>query len=367
MKKIGLIINPIAGLGGTVGLKGTDDIYKEAIALGAKPKAIAKTRKVLELFNFNGEYIFYTASGDMGEKLLQEMGVNYECSYISQKETSCNDTIKCAELFLKKGVDLIVFSGGDGTARDIYNAIGKKIPVIGIPAGVKMQSAIFAKNPRKASNLINKFLINGIYLKECEVIDLDEELYRRGEIQVKLYGYLNVPYDKTLLQNKKSRTLSSERNNQKQIAYDICDNMHEDILYIIGPGSTTKAIMENLSLNNTLIGVDLIYNKKVIKNDVTEIEIIEEISKYKKVIIIITPIGGQGYIFGRGNQQISDKVLRNIRKENICIVATKMKLVGLKNEPLLMDTGSLEINEKFKGYYKVVTGYKERAIQKLSE
>ncbi len=367
MKKIGLIINPIAGLGGTVGLKGTDNIYEEAIALGAKPKAIDKTMKVLKKIDINKIDVFYTASGEMGEELLKKINVNYECTYQYKNKSSRYDTTECAKSFLEKDIDLLIFVGGDGTARDIYNAVGEDIAVIGIPAGVKMQSSVFAKNVLKASNLINEFLNNKIYLRKREVIDLDEEMYRKGEIQSKLYGYLSVPYNKQLLQNKKSRTLANEVNNQIQIAHDVCDNMDEKVLYIIGPGSTTKAIMDVLNLKNTLIGVDLISNKRIVKNDVTKNEIINTISNYNKVIIIITPIGGQGYIFGRGNQQISSTIIMKVGKENIFIVATKSKIAGLENQMLLIDTGCEKTDKYIKGYYKVITGYNEKSIIKVSE
>ncbi len=367
MKKIGLIINPIAGLGGTVGLKGTDNLSEKAIALGGKPKAIERTMNTLRGININEKAVFYTASGEMGENLLKRMNFDYECIYSNDGKSTAIDTIKCAELFVEKNIDLLVFAGGDGTARDIYNAVSENMEVLGIPAGVKVQSAVFAKNPMKASNLINKFLNGKTFLKKCEVMDLDEDMYRSGVIQPKLYGYLNVAYDKKLLQNKKSRSPLSEENNQRQIAYDICDNMQNDILYIIGPGSTTKAIMDNLNLKNTLIGVDLIFNKKIYKNDVTEKDILDAMDIYEKTHVIVTPIGGQGYVFGRGNQQISAKVINKIEKDDIFIVATESKLVKLINEPLLIDTGSEEINEKLKGYYKVITGYNERRIMKISD
>ncbi|MDM8534330.1 ATP-NAD kinase family protein [Clostridiaceae bacterium HSG29] len=367
MKKIGLIINPIAGLGGSVGLKGTDNLSEKAIALGGKPKAIEKTMNTLMGVDIDEDVVFYTASGEMGESLLKKMNFDYECIYSKDDRSTAVDTYKCAKLFIEKNIDLLVFAGGDGTARDICNAVDENMAVVGIPAGVKVQSAVFAKNPKKASNLINKFLNGKSLLKKCEVIDLDEDMYRNGVIQPKLYGYLNVPYDKKLLQNKKARSPLSEENNQRLIAYDICDNMENGILYIIGPGSTTKAIMDNLNLKNTLIGVDLIFNKKIYKNDVSEKDILDAMDIYEKTYVIVTPIGGQGYVFGRGNQQISEKVINKIEKEDIFIVATETKLVKLINEPLLIDTGSEETNEKLKGYYKVITGYKERRVMKVSD
>lgn len=368
MKKIGLIINPIAGLGGSVGLKGTDNVYKKAIALGAKPKAIERTKKVLEKINMDKIEMFYTASNNMGEDLLKELGISHSCVYNTNKKTTYKDTLECAKILSNKEIDLLIFVGGDGTARDIYNGFGEEKLAIGIPAGVKIQSAVFAKNLVRASNLINLFLEDKVYSKKCEVQDLDEILYKKGEVSSKLYGYLNIPYDKKFLQSKKSRSPLSEEGNQREIAKFFCNQiMEKNKVYLIGPGSTTKYIMENLKLKNTLIGVDIIFNGKVLKNDCGEKDILKILDKHRELKIVVTPIGGQGHIFGRGNQQISKSILEKIEKKDIIIIATKNKLANLCQRKLFLDTGDYKLNQQLKGYYSVFQGYNEKSIIKVSD
>jgi predicted polyphosphate/ATP-dependent NAD kinase len=148
------------------------------------------------------------------------------------------------------------------------------------------------------------------------------------------------------------------------IAERIVNDMKEDWLYIIGPGTTTRAIMERLGLPNTLLGVDVVDRKKIVANDVNEAQLIR-IMDGKKAKIIITPIGGQGYIFGRGNQQISPEIIRRVGSDNIIVVATPNKITSLNLKPLLVDTGDEDVDRLLSGYRKVVTGYREETVYKV--
>lgn len=364
MKKLGLIVNPIAGMGGRVGLKGTDGVVEKAIELGALPRAPERAKEALkELENIREQFEIVTCSGNMGENEAKECGFKARViAYAGEKSSNSQDTVKAAKKMLEENVDLILFAGGDGTARDIYNAVGEKIVVIGIPAGVKIHSPVYAQSPLRAGELARLYLRGKVKLvKEVEVLDIDEDAYRNGTVKTMLYGYLNIPFEKKYMQNRKAGTPLSEKASQNAISLDVIDNMEEDTLYIVGPGSTTRPIMQNLDIPYTLLGVDLVYNKKLHSLDVTEKELMKHISD-KPCKLVVTPIGGQGYIFGRGNQQISPDVIRRVGKGSIIVVATKEKISKLYGKPFLVDTGDRETDKMLKGYVRVTTGYREQVI-----
>ncbi|PAB58488.1 ATP-NAD kinase family protein [Anaeromicrobium sediminis] len=364
MKKIGFIINPIAGMGGRVGLKGTDGMVEKAIELGAIPQAPIRAKKALvELLEFKDSVQIVTAYGEMGESIAKDLGFNTKTVYNSLNlKTSCEDTIKGARKIIKENIDILIFAGGDGTARDIFTAVGLDCVTIGIPAGVKIHSPVYAQNPRKAGELVKKYLNGKIgQVNEVEVLDIDEKAYRKGIVNTQLYGYLNIPYEKNFTQNRKAPSPLSEKANQNLIALDIIDNMKEDTLYIIGPGTTTRAIMENLNLPNSLLGVDIVMNKNIVKKDVTEKDILKEI-KSRKCKLILTPTGGQGYILGRGNHQISPSVIEHVGRNNIIIASTSQKITSLYGRPLMVDTGNEEIDKSLSGYMRITIGYGEYTI-----
>lgn len=365
MYKIGLIVNPIAGMGGKVGLKGTDgpEIVARAKSLGAEPESPKRALEALkQLEALKHEIEIITCPGDMGENIAAECGFKVTTIGVAKPNTSAEDTRQAARDMQAMNVDLLLFAGGDGTARDIYSAIKDSIPVIGIPAGVKIHSSVFAINPKRAGELAVLYLTKKIgELKEVEVMDIDEESFREGIVSSRLYGYLRIPYEKNHVQNIKAGSSASEEYYQQAIAAEVVDNMENDCMYVIGPGTTTRQIMKTLGLDYTLLGVDVVYNRELIAKDVTERQLLEIIQrKYAK--LVITPIGGQGYLFGRGNQQLSSRVIKTMGKDNIIVVATKNKLNSLKGNPLLVDTGDEEVNKMLSGYIKVVTGYREYAI-----
>jgi predicted polyphosphate/ATP-dependent NAD kinase len=287
---------------------------------------------------------------------------------IKKGNTVPEDTKKAAWIMLKEKVDLILFSGGDGTARDIYNTVGDHIPVLGIPAGVKIHSAVYATSPQHAGELAAMYLgseDSKIRLREAEVMDVDEQAFREDRISARLYGYLKIPYERNLVQSAKTGSAADEESIAEAIAAEIISNMRDDYIYIIGSGTTLRPIMEILGLKKTLLGIDAIYQKKQIGIDLNEAEIIKLIEG-KKTKIIVTVIGGQGYIFGRGNQQISAEVIRKVGKQNIIVVATKNKIITLRGSPLLVDTGDEELNKILNGYIHVITSPSERVLLKVA-
>lgn len=364
-KKVGLIVNPLAGIGGRVGLKGSDgrEIVEKALALGAVPEAPVKAAKALErMKGVKDQITLYTFPGPMGETIAKELGyAPVVIGSLSEGATTGQDTEEAAREMLKLEVDLLIFAGGDGTARNVYHAIGQRLPVIGIPAGVKIHSAVYADTPAHAGDAAALYLAGTgrIQLKEAEVMDIDEEAFRDDRLSARLYGYMTIPYAKNLMQSAKAGSVSSEQESMASIASDVVSQMKEDVCYIIGPGTTTRAIMNLLGLKNTLLGVDAVLNGALVENDLNETSLLSLLDEMEAkgipVKVVVTVIGGQGYIFGRGNQQLSHRVLRRIGKSNLIVVATESKILALDGKPLLVDTGDGEVNQQFSGYVKVIT------------
>jgi predicted polyphosphate/ATP-dependent NAD kinase len=360
-KTIGFIVNPIAGMGGAVGLKGTDgqQILQQAIGLGAKPIATQRAEIFLrELEPAKPQLKLIVGAGWMGEEEAKRQG--YTCKVVGETktETTSQDTKLIAEGIFKEGVDLLVYCGGDGTTRDIQRAIDLKVPVIGVPTGVKMHSALFAVSPQAAARLAIQFLWNGLPLREAEVMDIDEKAFREGHLSAELYGYMLSPFEPHLVQGSKLESVMSENEleNLAAIAVYIIEEMQPDSYYIIGPGTTMRTVTDLLDQRKTLLGVDLVLNKKIVAKDVNEKQILQLISG-KPAKILVTPIGGQGFIFGRGNQQISSKVIRQVGLENLIVISTKSKLDKLKS--LRVDTGDPELDCMFKAQgVRVVSDYK---------
>lgn len=360
-KKIGLIVNPIAGMGGKVGLKGTDgpEIVEKARELGAEPVAPKRCIEALEKLKeskLNLEIL--TCSNEMGEEEAENVGFKPKIILeINSGETYPEDTKKAAEIFLERKVDLILFAGGDGTASDIYEVVGQEVPILGIPTGVKMHSALFANNPEIAARLVESYFSDDVSLEEAEVMDVDEEAFRRNELDTDLIGYARTLCHPKWIQAPKSPTAASgsEEENQKLIAKWVTKNMEKDRLYILGPGTTTQAVANLLGFDDsTLLGVDLIRNEEIIAKDVTEDRILKEL-EVSPGTIIVSPIGKQGFILGRGNQQISPEVIRKVGVDNIMILGTSNKLA--KTPVLKVDTGDPDLDERFRGYVNVIFRY----------
>jgi predicted polyphosphate/ATP-dependent NAD kinase len=369
VKKLGVIVNPVAGMGGRVGLKGSDgpDILRRARELGAHPQSPSRAVEALKVVSRLKDTIAVIAyPAEMGEYECLEAGLcPAVVGSIRSTETTSQDTQKAAREMAAQDVDLILFAGGDGTARDICDAIGQRTTALGIPAGVKIHSGVYAVTPKSAGEVAAMFLEGKLRTtREAEVMDIDEDAFRNGVLTAKLYGYLLVPEEKRFVQSVKSGTARAEAQSLHAIAADVIAGMNEDDYYIIGPGTTTRAIMERLGLKNTLLGVDIILNKQLVINDATERQLLDHIQG-KQAKIVVTAIGGQGHLFGRGNQQISPSVIRMVGKENIIVIATKEKLISLSGRPLLVDTGDEELDQELAGYIRVTTGFRDYVMYKV--
>lgn len=359
IRKAGLIISPVAGMGGAVGLKGTDGLVERAIQLGAAKVSVGRATRFLEKLKPLGVAIdFLTCPGEMGEDAFRRASLPFRMVQGMERKarTTSEDTKLAASRMLEEGVEVIAFCGGDGTARDILNTVGDKVPVIGIPAGVKMHSGVFAVSPEAAAWILVRFLWGELPLKEAEVADVDEEAFRQGRVSSRIYGYMSVPYDPERIQGMKVASQPGDEvsENALAIARWIVEGMEGGVTYVLGPGSTVKKINQVLGIDGSQLGVDIVRDKALVAADAPE-EIIFRNVEDRKAKIIVSPIGNQGFIFGRGNQQISPRVIRMVGKENVVVVATREKLRWTRS--LRVDTGDPELDAHLLGPIRVIADY----------
>lgn len=355
MTTIGLLVNPVAGMGGAVGLAGTDGEVEEAIRRGAVPHAHDRAARTLSLLR-GEDVVWCTCAGSMGEDILERAGIDrFTVLYQPGSPTTAADTRAACRAFLDAGVDLVVFCGGDGTARDVLDLVGQSVPILGIPAGVKMYSAVFAVNPAAAADLARQ--AGRIPCRDSEVMDVDEEAYRSGRLSTRLYGYARVPFIPERTQGGKQVFEEQDEERAKDdIAAFIAEIMLPDTLFIIGAGSTTARIMERLGLAPTLLGVDAVVNGEVVASNADEKTLLALLEEHPRAKIVVSPIGAQGFVLGRGNQQISPAVLRRAGLSNLVVVATPAKLAGT---PLLyVDSGDAALDREVGDSILVVSGYR---------
>jgi predicted polyphosphate/ATP-dependent NAD kinase len=367
-RRIGLIVNPLAGIGGRVGLKGSDgrDIVDRALAMGAVPEAPRRVAETLARLRDDGRFVLGTYPFEMGADVARSCG--YEPAVLGAIETgatSAADTTRAAADLCAWGAELLVFAGGDGTARDVLAAVGTRVPVIGIPAGVKIHSSVFAVNPRRAADVIRRFLDGRARLDQMEVMDLDEDLFRQGIVSARLHGYMTVPYARELVQGAKASS-APDNSTVRSIAFGVLDLMDRepDTVFVLGPGSTVKAVGDALGIDKTLLGVDVVRGHRVVAKDVGEAELLRLLPR-AKTKVVVTVIGGQGSLFGRGNQQISPAVLRAVGRENIVVIATLDKLHALGG-PLVVDTGDPDCDGALSGHLRVMVGERESVVWRVS-
>jgi predicted polyphosphate/ATP-dependent NAD kinase len=364
--KMGLVVNPIAGMGGKVGLKGTDNILKEALARGAEPLSPSRAIEFLKKLHTNmadTPIEVLTCPGIMGEDEAEETGWLVEILPMKvAEETSADDTKTAVKLLTAAKVDLIVFVGGDGTAKDILDELNgsDETPVLGVPSGVKMYSGIFAINPSDAVEVVLAYAQERADTVEFEVMDVDEDAIRDDVFSVKLHGYLKAPLLPAHIQGSKqiSPETDDEKDNQTAIARFITEEIPKTATLILGPGTTVKRLAELLDMKKTVLGVD-IYTNGEVTLDVNEKMILKKVKDWQNTWIILSPIGHQGILLGRGNQQISPRILRHVSKQRMVVVATKNKLRNVDGCLLRVDTGDAELDTMLRGYIRVVTDYKE--------
>lgn len=371
---IGLIVNPLAGLGGSLALKGSDgEVLRERVSgltAEQRRRATQRVERALAPLAGAGDSVrFTTWAGDMGALALEELGIPATVlGETSTGLTSPEDTRRAAEAMLAAQVDIIVFAGGDGTARDICDVVGSSFPVLGIPAGVKMHSGVFAVSPEAGGELLLQLARGGLVgLQAQEVRDIDEEAFRHDVVRSRFYGEMLVPGEGRYLQHTKVGGRESHDLVAADIAAWLVENMEAGRTYLVGPGSTTAAIMEQLGLPNTLLGVDAVRDNEVLASDADESTLLQLLADAPGgATIIVTVIGGQGHIFGRGNQQLSPAVIRAVGLDNIILIAAKSKIAALEGRPLLVDTNDPELDQALSGYRTIVTGYDDHILYRVA-
>lgn len=365
--RLGLIVNPLAGLGGSVGLKGSDGMAEQALALGAVPMAQQRARQSLEqLLPLRDKLQIVTVAGEMGQQLCEELGFDYQLCYTpATLPTTADDTEQAAAIIAESGVDLLLFAGGDGTARNVCSVVGAKTNVLGIPAGCKIHSGVYAISPLAAGKLLAKLVAGELVSQqEAAVMDIDENAFREGIVKARRYGEMRIPAELRYVQSVKMAGKESEELVLDDLAAYVAGLMEPDVRYVMGSGSTVAAVMAELGLDNTLLGVDVVENGQLLAKDVTAAQLLELVQNTPSKLII-TLIGGQGHVFGRGNQQLSPAVIRAIGRDNILLLATKSKLQQLNGRPLLADTGDMALDRALQGLIPVLTGYNDYVIYRL--
>ncbi len=364
-------MNPIAGMGGRVGLKGTDNVLEEALAMGAEPVAPARAIEALVTLRNSkpaAEIHWITCGSPMGEAELLEAGYKrdeVEVVYRPSERTTAEDTVEASKAMAKATVDILLFCGGDGTSRDILDSVNAELPILGVPAGVKMHSAVFGVSPEAAARTLTRYLQGDLPLGKAEVIDVDEEAYREGRWSLQIYGLAETPQEPNLVQTGK---MMVEAVGDEAIREEMADYLGElmeeepDVLFIFGPGGTTHGVCDLLGLDKTLLGIDAVLGGEIVGRDLNEDGLIRLLNKHTSAKLVLSPIGAQGFILGRGNLQLSPHVLRTIGLHNLLVVATPAKL---RATPYLRaDTGDPDLDRYFgeKGHLLVIVGYRTKKL-----
>ncbi len=364
-RQLGLLVNPIAGMGGSVGLKGTDgDLYERALELGADPVTPGRTRDTLARLSIDADVRWLIAPGPMGADYAESLDAPHEVVGEVETPTQDEDTRRIAKQMVQAGAELLAFVGGDGTARDIYDAIDGDVPVVGVPAGVKVFSSVFAVNPEAAAEMVTAFL-HGAPVTEQEVLDIDEDAYRDDRLDAQLYGALLVPDAERLSQRGKrpSARSASVVEQKREIAAGFVDEMQPGMLYLLGPGTTVRAIADELGIEKTLLGVDAVVDGERVGTDLNECAILDLLDDYAACRIVVTPIGGNGFVLGRGNKQFTPEVLRRVGAAHVMVIATPEKLADL--DVLRVDTGDPAVDAALSGYREVLVGYRRARMVRV--
>ena len=355
MRRVGLVVNPIAGMGGRVGLKGTDNKVEEARRRGADPRSPSRAREALaHLHEQPVEVTLYTYGGEMGEEEAVAAGFDPDVvGHPDGEDTTASDTRAAVRRFVEADVDLVLFVGGDGTAVDVAETLeteAASVPVLGVPGGVKVYSSVFAVTPRAAGRIAATF----DRTETREVNDIDEDAYRGGDVTTELKALVEVPVGDEVQSSKQIGGGTVEAL-AAAVAGDIRD---EDGTYVLGPGSTVDAVKAELGFDGTPLGVDVWRDGAVVAADAAESDILDALGD--RNVVVVSPIGGQGFVVGRGNDQVSPEVLR---RSTMAVIASRQKLddIGV----LRVDTGDPGLDEELRGWQRVRVGKFERRLLKV--
>lgn len=365
--RIGLVVNPCAGVGGPAGLRGSDGVYAQAIARGAQPRAGARAQQFLRALASQQERVVLIAwAGAMGADAARSAGWQPQELGDVAGETSAGDTIAAARALRDAGIDLLLFAGGDGTARDICAAVGDGVPVLGIPAGVKMYSGVFAVSPEAAAEIVAR-LAQGrpVSISPGEVRDIDEAAFRADRVASRRYGELRCPGVAGFVQHIKCGTPLDEGQARAEIGSFLAETLEAGALYLVGTGSTPKAMLAALGLEGSLLGIDALCDGRLLGSDLLPAQMLELLARHERHRLVLTCTDGQGFVVGRGNQQLTPEVLRAVGPSGLQLVATPGKLARLDGRPLLVDSGDPELDASLAGLREVVTGYEQSVLYRV--
>ena len=392
--RLGLVVNPDAGLGGKLGFKGSDGRAAEARAAGAEDRAGPRMNQCLthlaalasSSLNRAGVHLTLVAwEGRMGEtwvpSLDEEGHMSVSCSGSTPAITSPEDTAQLVGELVEAGVEAILYAGGDGTTRDIVNALeaagpeAQTIALIGVPGGVKMHSGCFATTPKAAAEVALSFALGDLRTAITEVMDLDETVYAKGEWKVRMYGEAWTPSSPRFMQGAKEQVERvSEEDTIEGLAHHVSTLLEDepDLMVVWGSGGTLRRMGEHLNLDLTLLGID-VQHSGTVHRDLNEQGLLEVIRGHvngdvrRPLLLLLSPMGGQGFLIGRGNLQLSPDVLRVIGHGNILGVATPSKLIGL--EAVRIDTGDDDLDAEFqaKRFIKILQGFRTTRLIRVAE
>lgn len=367
MFRLGLLINPIAGLGGPAGLKGSDhpDTQRLAQERGVNAKAHARVRQALSVLEpVKSQITLVLARGSMGLEAEHLQGWNCEFIFDSPEPSKADDSLELAKTLHSNAVDLLLFAGGDGTARDVYQALGESQAVLGLPAGVKMHSGVFAVNPNAAASIIQSLMKRRLVAARlAEVRDIDEQAFAEGRVKTRYFGEMLVPDDQLLVQGVKCSGLQDDELMLEELSVYVAEMADPEAVYVLGSGGTMLQIKQAMGIDKpTLLGVDICLNGVLLARDVHEQQLFELLQGYDECHLLLSVIGGQGIVLGRGNQQLSPRVLEHIGLQNIQFVSTQQKIQALSGQPLRVDSGSTDLDEKLTGYHKILCGYEDAIL-----
>ena len=358
MLNLGFVVNPVSGIGGTVGLKGSDGVVDEARGLGGNARAIPRVEQLLAAHPmcFSGFRVF-TWAGAMGGGLLGSHGIDAAIIGEPPSVTSSEDTRAAVDAFVARRIDLIVFVGGDGTARDVVSR-ARGTPVIGLPAGVKMHSGVFVRSPARLAEILARIRDGGLVAaRDAEIRDLDEKALRDGVVRSRFYADAKVPDLGDYLQHTKIGGVEDETLAQADIAAFVADEIRQSSSkFVLGPGSTVGTIKTELGCPGTLLGFDLFDASGCLETNLAERRLLE----IGHFVAVVSFTRGQGALLGRGNLELSIDVLERLQREDLWVVGTRKKLASLDGRPLLVDSGSPAIDQRFSGLIEVIAGFDDK-------
>lgn len=363
-RRLGVLVNPIAGMGGKVGLKGTDgaETLARARELGATP--LAAERCALALSRLQGDSAILAAPQALGA--VEAAGLQATPLVLPPPTGTGADSAAAAAALRDAGAELILFAGGDGTARDVFGAVGTALPILGVPTGVKMHSAVFALSPLAAGQTAARFLAGGALEREAEVMDIDEAALREGRVSARLFGVARVPFERGLMQACKAGARADDEAALDALARRLTREWPPERLMILGCGTTTRRLKRAMGFEGTLLGVDVALGGRLLAADVTESQLLRLLDRAPAAGIVASVTGGQGFLFGRGNQQISAAVIRRVGREGITVMTGAGKLMALDPALLHVDTGEPDVDAMLAGYIGVHTAPGQRMMMKIA-